>query len=44
MGIPKLYIASLAKCSLIVDLKTALPSANLEYGVKPAPLIYIVHN
>lgn len=30
VGIFKLYKASLPKCSLNVDLNTALPSANLE--------------
>jgi hypothetical protein len=38
VGIPKAHIASEHKNSLIEDLKTALPSADLEYGVNPAPL------
>jgi len=38
VGTPKAYIASEQRNSLIEDLSTALPSALLEYGVKPAPL------
>lgn len=33
VGIPKWYIASLQRNSLIEDLNTALPSANLELFV-----------
>lgn len=40
MGIPKAFMYSLAKYSLIDDLKTARPSACLEYGVNPAPFNY----
>lgn len=38
VGTPKVYMASEQRNSLIEDLSTALPSALLEYGVKPAPL------
>jgi len=38
VGIPNAHIASEHRNSLIDDLKTALPSADLEYGVRPAPL------
>lgn len=37
VGTPRAYIASEQRYSLIEDLNTALPSALLEYGVKPAP-------
>ena len=37
VGTPKWYMASEHKYSLILDLNTANPSADLEYGVGPAP-------
>lgn len=40
VGIPRAYKASEHKYSLIDDLITAFPSANLEYGVRPAPFNY----
>ena len=40
VGIPKPHMASEHRYSLMEDLRTALPSALLEYGVNPAPLSY----
>ncbi len=37
VGTPNAAIASEARNSLTLLLMTALPSANLEYGVRPAP-------
>jgi hypothetical protein len=39
VGIPSAHIASEQRNSLIEDLRTALPSPFLEYGVGPPPLI-----
>lgn len=38
VGIPRANIASEQRNSLMEDLRTALPSDLLEYGVEPAPL------